>query len=260
MISPRAPARRTRRDQLLDEAQRTAPRTGGALALTDVEQLAGSLPACDQGVVAALAGIAVGGAPLLVTVDLADEAVDVDDEPPRGRARTRRPGSPQRLTEYAVELAHVPEGERAQERAERRRGHRLVAQNGLRLPGAQEVAVVDRVGARRHRVQKREHLATRPRGPRSLAQVDRLVDQPLDPQPVRQRRRQHQPGVGDEPLVVELRCERVGLGGGPRTVHHMSDLLMSGRGCSIQPLLACSGGHFRADDGRIRISRSVDRG
>jgi hypothetical protein len=35
---------------------------------------------------------------------------------------------------------------------------------------------------------------------------------------------------------------------------------MSGRGCSIQPLLACSGGHFRADDGRIRINRSVDRG
>src|SRR5215218_8178246 len=107
---------------------------------------------------------------------------------------------------------------------------------------------------------KREHLATRLRGPRSLAQVDRLVDQPLDLQPVRERRRQHQPGVGDQPLVVELCRQRIGLGGGSRTVHHMSDLLMSGRGGSIQPLFACSGGHFRAEGGRITIGRSVDPG
>jgi hypothetical protein len=33
---------------------------------------------------------------------------------------------------------------------------------------------------------------------------------------------------------------------------------MSGRGCSIQPLFACSGGHFRAEPGRNRIGRSVD--
>jgi hypothetical protein len=47
------------------------------------------------------------------------------------------------------------------------------------------------------------------------SQGDELVDQPLDPQPPAQRGDQHQPRVGEEPLVVELDPDRVGRTAAP---------------------------------------------
>jgi hypothetical protein len=96
-----------------------------------------------------------------VAVNLADEAVDVDDEAPLARPGARPPCAREALAEHAVELAHVPEGKRAQERAERRgRGH-PAAQKPPRAPCAQHVAVVDRVRAERHRVDQRHDLGPR---------------------------------------------------------------------------------------------------
>jgi hypothetical protein len=111
-------------------------------------------------VVAELSGGA--GALLGVAVDLADEAVDVDHQPPRARPGARQPRASQHLAQDAVELAHVPEREGAPKRPERRRGHRLVAENRLGPPGAQDLAVIDAVGAEQHRVHQREHLVSRP--------------------------------------------------------------------------------------------------
>ena len=48
-------------------------------------------------------------------------------------------------------------------------------------------------------------------GPRPPGQVDRLVDQLLEPQPLPQRGRQHQPGVGDRALVIEHGPQRIEL-------------------------------------------------
>lgn len=105
---------------------------------------------------------------------------------------------------------------------------------------------------------EREHLAPRPCGTRALAQVDRLIDQPLEPQPLAQRARQEQPRIGDQSLIVELDTNRIAPHDRLRTVHHMSDLLTSGRGCSNQPLFACSGGHFVDEAGQIEPNQSVD--
>jgi hypothetical protein len=44
-------------------------------------------------VIAALVGVAVAGALLVIAVYLADEAVDVDDEALGARASTSRPGA-----------------------------------------------------------------------------------------------------------------------------------------------------------------------
>jgi hypothetical protein len=60
---------------------------------------------------------------------------------------------------------------------------------------------------------------------------DRLVDQGLDAEPPAQGGDQDQPCVGDQPLVVELDAERIGPHGPRKDLHHVSDLLMSGRGC-----------------------------
>src|SRR5216683_2987983 len=57
------------------------------------------------------------------------------------------------------------------------------------------------------------------------AEVDRLLDKPLQAQPVDQRARQHHPSVGNQTLVVELDRHRVGPHGHPRILHHASDLL-----------------------------------
>ena len=87
------------REQLLDEADGAALRVCFAFAVADVQHLAGVRASREDRVVAELTGVAVGRALLLVTVDLADEVVDVDtnaahpapasDARPSARSRTR---------------------------------------------------------------------------------------------------------------------------------------------------------------------------
>ena len=103
-----------------------------------------------------------------------------------------------------------------------------------------------------------EHLAPRAGGAGALSEADHLVDHLLDAEAPAQRRDQDQSRVGDQPLVVELDAHRIETHGLLRTLHHVSDLLMPGRGCPKQPLFACSGGHFGKGSGRIRCGRAVD--
>src|SRR6266571_5137701 len=176
-------------------------------------------------VVAALAGVAEAGALLLGAVHLADEGVEVDHKALAARSRAGRPGSPDRLRQHPIKLAHMPEAERAQEGAERRGRHHAVSKQHLGAPGPQHVAIVDRIGSKRHRVHERADLAARLRGARALAEVDHLVDKPLEAQPVDQGARQHHSSVGKQALVVELDRYRVGPHGHLRMLHHASDLL-----------------------------------
>ena len=208
-------------EQLVDEAQRAALGVGLPLALADVQDLAGAGTGGQQWVVAELLGVAVAGTLLGVAMDLADEAVDVDHQSRLAGAGARLPRSAKRLVEHAIELADMPEGERAQERAERRRGHRPVPQNRLGAPGAQHVAAIDAIRAQQHRVNQREHLAPRPRRARPATQLDRPIDERLDPQPPPHRHRKHDPGVDDHPLVIEYDIRSI-----RQTVHHVDDLLL----------------------------------
>lgn len=70
-------------------------------------------------------------------------------------------------------------------------------------PRAQHAAVIDAVRAQRHRGHDRHHLLARVRRPGPPAKIDGVIDQRLDPDPARERRRQHDPGVRDCPVVVE---------------------------------------------------------
>ena len=54
-------------------------------------------------------------------MDLADEAVQIDDQPRVARPGAGRPRVPERVGQHAIKLAHVSECEGAQERPERRR-------------------------------------------------------------------------------------------------------------------------------------------
>ena len=121
MIFPVAPARRTR--GMSSSTKRFAPRAvfAAPFALPGVHDLAGVSPGGQQRVVAAHLGVAEARALLVVAVDLADRGVDVEHHRPVARAGAHGPGPAQRLARDDVELAEMTEGERAQERPDRRR-------------------------------------------------------------------------------------------------------------------------------------------
>jgi len=121
----------------------------------------------------------VGRRLLAVTVDLPDEGVDVNDQPPVNGSGARLPRPAQRLGQQPVELADVPEGERAQERPQRR-GRRHPPKQGPQAPGAQHVAVVNAVRAQRHRVDQRHDLASGVGRAGPVAEADETLCERLD--------------------------------------------------------------------------------
>jgi hypothetical protein len=168
---------------------------------------------------------AVGGALLGAPADLADEAVDIDHQPPVARPSAGPPGACQRLAQQPVQLAHVPERTRAQERAQRRRGRDPVTQKPARPPGPEHAAVIDAVRAPKHRVENRHHLAPDVDGARPVpTQPDQLLRERLDTKSSGERCDHHQPGVRHDPLIVEndmhaVQSDRlviVGVEGEPR--------------------------------------------
>ena len=117
--SPVAPARRTR--PATSSTKRAAPRAVLARPVRwrAREHLTAISTGGNQRVVAEPMGVAVGGALLCVAVHLAHRGVQVHRHRPITRARPSRPRPAQELVGEPVELADVPEGERAQEGAQR---------------------------------------------------------------------------------------------------------------------------------------------
>ena len=85
-------------NEFLDEAQRAALGVGLPLALADVQHLAGVGAAGHQRVIAELAGVAIAGALLVMTMHLAHEGIDIDHQP---LAPGPAPGGPRPLQAVA---------------------------------------------------------------------------------------------------------------------------------------------------------------
>ncbi len=218
------------REQLVHESLGAALRVGLALAVADVQHLAGIGAGGDDRVISVDARVPVGGALLLIPVDLADEAVQIDHQRPIARTRASPPRPPERDIQDAVELTDVPEGERAQERPERRGCHHPVPEDQTGRTGPQHVHLIDAVRPGDHPVHQRHDLAARQRRARSArVKPHRLVHRLLDPEPLGEGRRDQQPGVADQPLIVELDPHRIETRRPGRnvrcSVHHMGDLL-----------------------------------
>ena len=167
--------------------------------------------------IAALVGVAERGALLVAAVDLTDKRIDVDDQSLIARAGARRPRPRQAPGEHAIELADMPERERAQERAQRR---------GRRDPMTQHRRVWPERSTSQSSMQSApsaiaEHIVITLRpgfaAPGRITEIHALLHERLDPQPPRQQRRQHHARVGDHPLIVKDDDRRV--------VHHEGDLL-----------------------------------
>jgi hypothetical protein len=220
--SPRAPARSTL--AALAEAQHPLLRVRRPLAHPDVQHLARVRARREDRVVAQQLGVPVGRAALQAAADLADEAVDIDDEPAITGTRARLPRPLNRLAEQRVELADMPERKRPQERPQRRRCRDPAAQQPARAARAQHAAVIDAVGAQHHRVEQRHHLAARVGATRPIAtQPHAVLRERLDTEAPGERRDEHHPGIGHRAFVVELdlhavRSDRLVI------LHHEGDL------------------------------------
>ena len=166
-----------------------------------------------------------------------------------------RPGE-QRLG-HAVELAEVAEGERAQERPQRGRRHDPMAQHAGGLPAAQQVGVVDTVPTRQHRVDQGQQLAPGPVRTSPLAQIDHLIGGLLDAQPLGQRGRQQQTGVGDGVSVVKAGVELIQDVGGS---HRERALLIRGYGSSRGRHASRSEGLSQTQDQQHSMTTTLHRG
>src|SRR5262245_51005949 len=80
-------------------------------------------------------------------------------------------------------------------------------QHPLSGAGPESVGVVDVTAADQHRRDQRQHLAARMGTADSVAETDRAVDQLLEAEPNHERRRQQQPGIRDQRVVVEGRLD-----------------------------------------------------
>jgi hypothetical protein len=174
-----------------------------ALAQPGVQHLTAVGAEGQQRVQAEPAGVAVAGTLLVVAVDLADRGVHVHGQRPVTGTRAGHPCSAQQLAEHAVELADVPEGERSQPRPDRGGRHHAVAEDRAGRPGPQRLDVVDAIATGEQRVDQGEQLATGPGRARTITQINELVGELLDPEPLGQRRGQQQPRGGDGVIVIE---------------------------------------------------------
>ena len=181
-----------------------------------------------------LVGVAVAGALLGIAIDLADEAVDIDDQPLARQGPRPRPMPGPGLGQHAVELTDMPERERAQKRPQRRRGRHLVTEHLTGLPGTQKVAVINAVSARHIADTKLITLRPALAAPGRSHKADGLIDQRLDPQPARERAGSMIPALA----TTRWSSNRPRVHRGVRqTLHHEGDLLVQARRRRIRQLL-----------------------
>ena len=92
-------------------------------------------------------GVPVGGALLQPPAHLTDETVHINHQAPVAGTGARPPRTHQRLPEQRIELAHVPERERAQERPQRRGRRHPTTKQPPHPARAQHLCVIDAVRA-----------------------------------------------------------------------------------------------------------------
>jgi hypothetical protein len=167
-----------------------------------------------QRVVATLAvAVDPGRALLGQPVGLAMGRVDVDGHRPRSRPGASLPGAGQGLAGDVVELAGRAPGERAQEGAQRGRRGDPVAKHLAGGSGPQPVGTLDPLPTGQGRVDQRHRLVAGVGGARRTTQIDMLVDQLPEHEPLGQGGGQDETGVGDPVVVVEADLDRVGAVG-----------------------------------------------
>ena len=147
-------------NDFVDEPACPALGVGLSFAHPGVKHLTGVRPRGQDRVIAELVRVAISGALFVFAVDLTNRRVDIDHQR-IVRANTASPRPLQRLTVDRFELTDVTEGERPQERPDRRGSHHPMTNHARSRPSAQHVGMIDVGATGTHRVHQRQHLASR---------------------------------------------------------------------------------------------------
>ncbi|GAC1669534.1 MAG: hypothetical protein NVS9B8_12400 [Candidatus Limnocylindrales bacterium] len=197
-------------DRLAQEVPGTPRRVCPALAQAGHQDDTGSGRDREERVIAADMGVpVVAGALLLEAVRLADRRVEIDRERIGDRTGTGRPGPGEELPTDPVELADVTPAKAAQERAQGRGRLDGEAEDPLRPAGPQGIRVVDAIAARERRHDERQELLADVRPTGFGAQVQMLVDEPLEAEVLGEGGRQEEPSIGHELRPVKHRRDAV---------------------------------------------------
>jgi hypothetical protein len=135
--------------------------------------------------------------------------VDEGERVRAGQQRRARGQLDQQVPAGGLQLAHMPEGERAQERTRRGRCVHPVEQ-ATHAAVAQQVQVVDAVRAGGHAGHDRGDLATRVRPGRDT-QVHPLVDQPGEVGVLGQPHHRDQPGTRHQIRLIKDRVDTAAM-------------------------------------------------
>src|SRR5262249_44515791 len=111
--------------------------------------------------------------------------------------------------EAAVELAPMPERKRAQKRAQPRGRHHAVPEHPLPLAATQHARVVDRITANKRRTDNRQTVPPSPSRTRPRTEINRLIHDPLDPEPPGEPAREHKARVRDRALIIKSKREPI---------------------------------------------------
>ena len=155
--------------------------------------------------IAELFGVSVGGALLVVAIDLTNRGVQIDHQRFSSGTGAEVPHPSQHPRHDGIELADVTKRERPQKRSNRRRCSDFEWQHPTRCSCSQHVDMINVGSARHHRRYHRQDLAARVRGPGP----DPPIDQRLHTEAGHQRASHDQPGVGYQALMIEGRSDPI---------------------------------------------------
>ena len=150
-----------------------------------------------------------GGPLLLEPVGLADRGVEIDREGSHARTRAGCPGPGDEFAADPVELPDVAPAEAPQEGPQGRRCLHPEAQHPLRPARPERVRVGDAVAPGEGGHDERQELVAGVRPAGLGAEVEVLVNERLQAHVLGQRRRQEEPRVGHQTIVVEGRVKAI---------------------------------------------------
>ena len=156
-----------------------------------------------QRVVPQLPRIPISGAVFGLSHHLTNGAVGVDSHWFPSQIPTRRPEPPQCLAQGLVQLADMTPCERTKKRSQSRRRHNPKRQHPPGGTRPQPISMINMRPAQQHGNHQGQYLPARAGSPDTTTHPHRLIQQPLQTQPLHQGAHCQQPRIRNQRFLVE---------------------------------------------------------
>ena len=164
-----------------------------------------------QRVVSQLFGIPISSARFGLSRNLTNGAVGVDGHWFASQIPTRRPEPLQCLAQGLVQLADMTPCERTKKRSQSRRRHNPKRQHPRGGTRPQPISMINMRPAQQHRNHQGQYLPARAGSPDTTTHPHRLIQQPLQTQPLHQGTHCQQPRIRNQRFLVESHRQPVDI-------------------------------------------------